>query len=213
MSTPEYFRKARGARRLLSAFPPTALLLRVVLVAASPMLAQTTAVAAQAPPIERPIQRPVEIRLNGEPLGRGLVLMEHGREEAWVRVADLGNAVDGSTAGDRLRRSGRELHAAALGGCATCRFRVVRQVVISHRVRTWAGEPYVPLEDVARAFEAKVSLDAGASVIHLHVGECRWCILEPQQTSVGRSAPRSAIHSPGASPARPDQEPTRNEDQ
>jgi hypothetical protein len=188
MSTPEEFRKARAARRLVWARPAAARLLRVVLAVTLPTLAHGTAAAAQNRSIERPVQRAVEIRLNGEPLGRGLVLVERGREEAWVRVADLRNAVDGSTAGDRLRWSGRELHAAALGGCATCRFRVVRQVVISRRVRDRAGEAYVPLEDVARAFEAKVSQDAGASVIHLHVGECRWCILEPRPVEAGAAS-------------------------
>jgi hypothetical protein len=107
--------------------------------------------------------------------------VEQGREGIWMRVADLRHAVDGDeTVTRRLRSSGRQLHASALGSCAACRIRVVRQVVISRRVRVRAGEPYVPLEDVARAFEAKVSHDAPASVIHLHVGECRWCILEPR---------------------------------
>lgn len=188
MSTPEDFRKARGVRRLVSARPAAALLLRVVLAGAFSTLAHGSAAAAQDGAVERPVQHAVEIRLNGERLGRGLVLVEQGREEAWVRVADLKQAVDGSTPGERLRSSGRELHAAALGGCATCRFRVVRQVVISRRVRARAGEPYVPLEDVARAFEAKVSQDTGASVIHLHVGECRWCILEPWPTEASAAS-------------------------
>jgi hypothetical protein len=181
-------RQMCAARRLAPARPAAALLLRVVLAVACSTLALGSAAAAQEGAVERPVQRAVEIRLNGERLGRGLVLVEQGREEAWVRVADLRTAVDGFTTGGRLRSSGRELHAAAPGGCATCRFQVVRQVVISRRVRERAGEPYVPLEDVARAFEAKVSHEPGASVIHLHVGECRWCILEPRPMEAGAGA-------------------------
>jgi hypothetical protein len=182
MSTPDNPREAGGALRLPPVRPGAALLLRAVLAVALTMLAHGTA-AAQ----DRPVERTVEIRLNGERLGRGLVLAGRGGAEAWMRVADLRDGVDGS-AGNRLRTSGRELHAAAPGGCATCRIRVVRQVVISRRVRVRAGEAYVPLQDVARAFEAKVSQDAGASVIHLHVGECRWCILEPRPVEPGAGA-------------------------
>jgi ribosomal protein L37E len=186
MSAPEDFRKAGGARRL-APFPFAATLLpRLVLAVAFPTLAHGTAAAAAAQ--ARAVERPVEIRLNGERLGRGLMLVEQGREEVWLRVADLWHAIDGSDAGKRLRRSGRELYAAELGGCAACRFGVVRQVVVSRRVRDRAGEPYVPLEDVARAFEAKVSQVAGASVIHLHVGECRWCILEPRPVEAASRA-------------------------
>jgi hypothetical protein len=188
MSTPEDFRKARGARRLAPARRDAAHLLRVVLTVAVSTLALGSAAAAQDRAAERPVQRAVEIRLNGERLGRGLVLVEQDHEEVWLRVADLRTAVDGATTGDRLRSSGRELHAAAPGGCADCRVRVVRQVMISRRVRARAGEAYVPLEDVARAFEAKVSHDPGAAVIHLHVGECRWCILEPRPMETGAAS-------------------------
>jgi hypothetical protein len=176
MFTPEDPREARGALRLPAARTGAALLLRAALTVLLPFLLHGTAAEAQA----RPAERTVEVRLNGERLGHGVIVLERGRAEASMRVADLRQAVDGSGAGNRLRSSGRELHAVALGGCVSCRFQVVRQVVISRRLRVRAGEAYVPLEDVARAFEAKVSQDAGASVIHLHVGECRWCILEPR---------------------------------
>jgi hypothetical protein len=179
MSTSGDRLEAHGGRHIALS-SSAALLLRLGLAIALPTLAYGTAAVAQDPATERPVQRAVVIRLNGERLAQGLVVVERGREGAWVRVADLRHAVDGSTAGNRLRNSGRELHAIALGGCAACRFRVVRQVVISRRVRVWGDEPHVPLEDVVRAFEAKVSQDPGASVIHLHVGECRWCILEPR---------------------------------
>jgi hypothetical protein len=180
MSTSGYPWVVRGARRVASARPAAALLLQVVLAVAAPTLTPGTAAVAQDRTVERQVQRAVEIRLNGERLGRGLVLVEQGREEAWLRVADLMHAVDGSIEGNRLRNSGRDLYAAGVGGCAACRFQVVRQVVISRRLRVRVGEAYVPLEDVARAFEAKVSHEPGAFVIHLHVGECRWCILEPR---------------------------------
>lgn len=180
MSTPADRLEPHAGRRIALSPSVAPLLRRVVLAVALPTLAFGSAAAAQDRAVERPSQRAVEIRLNGERLGRGLVVVEQGREEAWLRVGDLRNAVDGSTTGDRLQTWGQELHAAAAGGCATCRYQVVRQVVISRRVRLRAGQPYVPLEDVARAFEAKVSQDPDASVIHLHVGECRWCILEPR---------------------------------
>jgi hypothetical protein len=191
MSKSQDPRAVRRAGRLAAAGPAAALLLGVVLAAAAPTLAPagTAAVADRA--VEGQVQRAVEIRLNGERLGRGLVLVERGREGVWMRVADLRHAVDGAGTATRLRSSGRELHASALGGCTACRYRVVRQVVISRRVRVRAGEPYVPLEDVARAFEAKVSQGAGAAVIHLHVGECRWCILEPRPMEAGRVSVRT----------------------
>jgi hypothetical protein len=180
MSTSGYPRVARGAWRGASARPAAALLLQVVLAVAAPALTPGTAAMAQNRTVERQVQRAVEIRLNGERLGRGLVLVQRGREEAWLRVADLMHAVDGTIDGNRLRSSGRELYAVGVGGCATCRFQVVRQVVISRRLQARSGELYLPLEDVARAFEAKVSHEPGAFVIQLHVGECRWCILEPR---------------------------------
>jgi hypothetical protein len=139
----------------------------------------------------KPATRPIEVRLNGEFLGQGLaVTARHGTLE-WVRVADLQRAVDGSAAPKgRLRHSGGSLHARAVGGCPGCPVRVVRAVVISSRVRTLEREGHVPLDDVARAFEAKVSHDTARTVYSLHVAECGWCILEPRDKGSRDSAGR-----------------------
>jgi hypothetical protein len=130
-----------------------------------------------------PAPRPIEVRLNEELLGQGLtVATRHGSLE-WVRVADLQRAVDGNAAPNgRLRVAGGALHARGVGGCAGCPVRVVRAVVISSRVRMLERERYVPLEDVARAFEAKVSHDAARTVYRLHAGDCGWCVLEPRDS-------------------------------
>jgi hypothetical protein len=127
------------------------------------------------------------VRLNGVLLGHGLVMTaRHGVLE-WVRVADLQRAVDGSAAPNgRLRLAGGALHARGVGGCTGCPVRVVRAVVISSRVRTLERERYIPLEDVARAFEARVSHDTARTTYSLHAGECGWCILEPRAAGVSR---------------------------
>jgi hypothetical protein len=125
-----------------------------------------------------PAERLVAVNLNGTRLGQGLVLGSETGEQAWLRLLDLQRAVDGPAAPQgRLQRSGRELHATEVGGCPACRVRIVRAVLVSGRVRILAREPYVPLDDVVRAFEG--TLDAARDLYSLHVGECRWCILTP----------------------------------
>jgi hypothetical protein len=143
--------------------------------------ALAVAVAVIAAAGLNPAARPIEVRLNGEILGHGLAVTARQGTLEWLRVADLQRAVDGSVAPNgRLRHSGGSLHARAVGGCAGCPVRVVRAVVISSRVGTLQREAHVPLEDVARAFEARVSHDTERTVYSLHVGECGWCVLEPR---------------------------------
>jgi hypothetical protein len=132
----------------------------------------------------------IEIRLNGSRLGQGLVLGGRAGGSVWVRVVDLQRAVDGSAAPvGRLRHSGRELRATDTGGCVGCPLRVVRAVLVSSRVRVLVGEPHLPLDDVARALEARGSLDAAADRYNLHAGECRWCILAPAGEGGASRAP------------------------
>jgi hypothetical protein len=145
-----------------------------------------------------PAQRPIEVRLNGMLLGQGLVASAGLDTLAWFRVTDLQRAVDGSAAPHgRLRRSGGALYARDVGGCADCAVHVVRAVVISNRIRTMGREGFVPLEDVARAFEARLSHDTARTIYSLHADECGWCILAPRAAGVRRlsaTCPSTARH-------------------
>lgn len=116
-----------------------------------------------------------------------------------MRVADLLLAVDGPTAAGsgRLSLRGSSLYATKLGGCSGCPVRVKRGVLVSSRIREVAGEPYVPLADLLRAFEGRLVVERARKVYGIHVGQCSWCILEPN-VDEGRREGRSL--SPGAQP-------------
>lgn len=123
----------------------------------------------------------VEVRVNGRALAPGLIVpAAAGREEVFVSVAGLARAIDGAApqGQPRLRVAGPALYAAAEGGCPGCPVRVRRPVLISPRLRTIGTEPYLPLSDLVRAFEGKLSADRAAGVYTIFAGSCHWCVLE-----------------------------------
>ncbi len=125
----------------------------------------------------------VEVRLNGRLLAPGVAApAAPGKGEVFVSVAGLARAVDGATPNgrSRLRIEGRALYAAVEGGCAGCHVQVRRPVLISPRLRVIGAETYLPLEDLVRAFEGKLSADRAAGVYTIFAGDCSWCVLEPR---------------------------------
>jgi hypothetical protein len=125
----------------------------------------------------------VEVRLNGRLLAPGVAAPAVlGKGEVFVSVAGLARAVDGANSNghSRLRIEGRALYAAAEGGCAECYVQVRRPVLISPRLRVIGAETYLPLPDLVRAFEGKLSVDHRGGIYTIFAGSCNWCVLEPR---------------------------------
>lgn len=141
-----------------------------------------SAVRLPPAPGAEPTSQEVEVRLNGRPLGRGLLLgTGDPGEVVYLRVADLALAVDGPppAAKRHLRLQGSSLFANTLGGCAGCSVRVNRIVLVSSRVRRFKAQAYLPLGDVVRAFEGRLEAEDAGRVYGIYAGACCWCILEP----------------------------------
>jgi hypothetical protein len=116
------------------------------------------------------------VNLNGQPLARARI---HNGTAVFVNVDDLARAVDGIATTRRLKIIGSSLVAVASGGCKGCNLAVHRHVQISAHVKQFANGPHIPLNDLARALEARVDT-AGANSFNLYVGTCTWCVLAPQ---------------------------------
>jgi hypothetical protein len=125
----------------------------------------------------------VEVRLNGRLLVAGVIVRGASqREEVFVPAAGLALAIDGPPprAQSRLRVEGESIFAARVGACRDCQVQVRRPVMISSRLRYIGGEVHLPLTDLVRAFEGKLSVDRAARVYTIFAGDCNWCVLEPR---------------------------------
>ena len=131
------------------------------------------------PSVER-MQRPVvgDVTVNGRPIANTLIT-ERGR--VYVSVPDLARAIDGGQ-NKRLRVKGASLLAIEDGACKTCDLIVRRAVQISDNVRIFPNGPYIPLDDLARALEARLDTTTHTT-FNLYVGSCSWCILAPLEKS------------------------------
>ncbi len=132
----------------------------------------------------------ISIYVNDRPLAAGLILRDGLRRAPYARVSDLQAAVDGPSARQaehgeeateqhtsRFQVRGRQFISTDLGGCPGCAVEVVRQVVVSERVRRVDGEAYVPLADLVPAFEGRLAVEDSSRVYRIFAGICRWCIL------------------------------------
>ena len=128
-----------------------------------------------------PATAAVVVNLNGRKLADATRQTGSGGEEVLVSIADIMRAVDGAAPStSRLRVTGRTLLAAAVGNCDRCTVRVVRPVVMSSDVRVVDGVPLFPLDDLVKAFEGRLEVNAERTVYGIFAGKCTWCILEPQ---------------------------------
>lgn len=123
----------------------------------------------------------VVVNLNGRKLADGIKQRTADAEVVLVPVEAVARAVDGAgSTTNRLRVSGRQLLAAAVGRCDSCPVRVARAVVISADVRVVDGVALIPLVDLVKAFEGRLEVNAARTVYGIYAGKCTWCILEPQ---------------------------------
>ena len=123
----------------------------------------------------------VVVNLNGRKLADATRQSGAGGEEVLVSIADIVRSVDGAASStSRLRVTGRTLLAAAVGNCDRCAVRVVRPVVMSSDVRVVDGILLFPLDDLVKAFEGRLEVNAERTVYGIFAGKCIWCILEPQ---------------------------------
>jgi hypothetical protein len=123
----------------------------------------------------------VVVNLNGRKLADGIKQQAGNGEVVLVPVEAVARAVDGAgSTTNRLRVSGRQLLAAAVGRCDSCPVRVARAVVISADVRVVDGVALIPLADLVKAFEGRLEVNAARTVYGIYAGKCTWCILEPQ---------------------------------
>lgn len=122
------------------------------------------------------VQSEIEVRVNGQHLGRGVDI----DGEVFVAVSELEAAIDPESRGrDVLTLRDSRLYAAAPwaqhGGAVT----IQRQGLISSRVRTVGGETFVPVTDLERAFGARVFTDEQDCVLAIRANDCATCTLAP----------------------------------
>ena len=117
-----------------------------------------------------------DVTINGNPIAHALVTE---RGAVYVSVPDLARAIDGN-ANERLQVKGASLLAINDGACKGCAIVVRRAVQISSKVRLFPNGPYIPLDDVVRAFEARLDTTTQTN-FNLYVGSCSWCILAPRE--------------------------------
>jgi hypothetical protein len=129
------------------------------------------------PTVEQ-VPQPVagDLTINGKTIARTLV-SDRGR--IYVSVPDLERAIDGDSH-ERLKLNGASLLAIADGSCKGCSLVVRRAVQISGNVRFFPNGPYIPLDDLVRALEARLDTTVHTN-LNLYVGSCSWCILAPQE--------------------------------
>ena len=130
------------------------------------------------PSVERTPHLPVagDVTINGKPIARALVTE---RGVVYVSVPDLARAIDGDNK-NRLRINGASLLAIKDGACKGCAIAIRRAVQISGNVRFFPNGPHIPLDDLVRAFEARLDTEAQTN-FNLYAGSCSWCILAPQE--------------------------------
>lgn len=122
----------------------------------------------------------VEVRVNGAVLGSALVTDANPWPAGvYLPFQTLRHAIDGTDSRSRLRVERSAVFAAATGACRSCIVRVNRAVLISSELHFVEGVAYVPLSDVVRALEGRMTTDVRRTVVTIHVGKCAWCILEP----------------------------------